>query len=144
MITYTKGNIFESDADALVNPVNTVGVMGKGLALEFKKRFPEMFKSYRFYCTHMNYKIGELMIYTGCKPAIINFPTKTHYKMPSKIEYIEEGLKSFCSCYEERGIKSVAFPKLGCGLGGLNWEKEVKPLMEKYLQGLPIEVYIYE
>ncbi|UPV77787.1 macro domain-containing protein [Bacillus rugosus] len=143
MITYVKQDIFESPAQVLVNTVNTVGVMGKGIAKRFKQIYPEMFEQYQYFCETKNLDIGKLWIYKSNHKWILNFPTKKHWRSPSKIEYIEEGLKKFVETYEEKGINSISFPLLGCGNGGLDWEKEVKPLMEKYLRPLPIEVFIH-
>ncbi len=142
MIKYIKGNLFDSNAQTLVNPVNTVGVMGKGIALEFKKRYPEMFKAYKEVCGKNMLYIGKLMLYKDKDHLILNFPTKKHWKDPSKLQYIEKGLLEFRKNYANYNIKSIAFPKLGCGNGNLKWE-EVKPLIEKYLNDLPIEIYIY-
>jgi O-acetyl-ADP-ribose deacetylase (regulator of RNase III) len=144
MITYIKGNIFESNAKTLVNPVNTDGVMGKGLAKEFKKLYPGMFIEYQRLCKEKKLVVGKLLLHKGMFKWILNFPTKTSWKKPSCIKYIESGLISFTKNYEKYGITSIAFPALGCGNGGLDWEKQVKPLMEKYLNNLPIEIYIYE
>ena len=144
MIVYKKGDIFESEAQVLVNPVNTVGVMGKGLALAFKQRYPEMFKKYQVVCSKGLLDIGKLQLVKENKKIILNFPTKKDWREPSKIEYVEEGLYKFLSLYKDKGIKSIAFPKIGAGLGGLNWETEVKPLMEEYcsnLEDIMIEIY---
>jgi len=143
MITYVRTNIFESNAQMLVNTVNTVGVMGKGLAKEFKRLYPEMFKTYQKFCEEGLLTVGKLQIYKTPNKWILNFPTKANWRHPSKIEYIEHGLQKFVENYERLGIKSVAFPMLGCGNGGLSWDDEVKPLMEKYLANLPIDVYIH-
>lgn len=142
MITYLKGDIFKSPAQVLVNTVNTVGVMGKGVALEFKKQYPDMFNAYERVCNEKLLDIGKLMLWKGSDKWILLFPTKKHWRNPSKIEYIEEGLKKFEETYLEKGITSIAFPRLGCGNGGLNWS-DVQPLMEKYLKRLPIPVFIY-
>lgn len=142
MITYLKGDMFKSPAQVLVNTVNTVGVMGKGVALEFKKQYPDMFKAYERVCNEKLLDIGKLMLWKGLDKWILLFPTKKHWRNPSKIEYIEEGLKKFEETYLEKGITSIAFPRLGCGNGGLNWS-DVQPLMEKYLKKLPIPVFIY-
>jgi O-acetyl-ADP-ribose deacetylase (regulator of RNase III) len=146
-ISYMTGDLFTSRAECLVNAVNTVGVMGGGIALEFKRRYPSMFESYKTYCADGSLKVGTLMFY---KPAddihnkiICLFPTKEHWQHPSRIEYIESGLRSFVRYHTQWNIKSIAFPKLGCGLGGLNWEYEVHPLMEKYLRGLDVDIEIY-
>lgn len=144
MITYAPGSIFDSPAQTLVNPVNCVGVMGGGLAAEFKRRWPEMFKAYRNKCNSAEMVVGEpIPYYFSDDRFIVNFPTKNHYALPSRIEWIDIGLEFFC-VYACRvwGVTSVAFPALGCGLGGLDW-KDVKPLMERHLSKLDIPVYIY-
>lgn len=144
MIYYIKGNMFDSPAQVLVNTVNTVGVMGKGLALTFKKVYPDMFENYKHFCEHNELTIGKLYLYKTKGKWILNFPTKTTWRKPSKIEYIEEGLKKFVSTYKSKNIKSIAFPMLGCGNGGLDFENEVKPLMNKYLSTLEeINIYVY-
>lgn len=144
MLMYIEGNIFESPAQVLVNTVNTVGVMGKGIALKFKKIYPEMYKNYRYYCENKQFNMGNLYLYKTPGKWVLNFPTKINWRNPSKLEYIELGLKKFISTYKEKGIKSIAFPKLGCGNGGLDFETQVRPLMDKYLSNLDdIEVYVY-
>ncbi len=143
MITYLTNDLFESYAQVLVNAVNTVGVMGKGIALEFKRKYPEMFKEYQALCKSGVFDIGQLWLYKSPEKWILNFPTKRDWRDPSKIEYIEAGLKRFVEMYEEEDITSISFPRLGSGLGGLNWENEVQPLMEKYLSPLPLEVIIH-
>ena len=143
MITYTTASIFDSPALALVNPVNTVGVMGAGLALEFKRRYPTLFEFYKWACRDHELEIGRLVYYNAYGKIIVLFPTKQDWRSQSRIEYIEEGLRSFACDYIPEGIPAVSFPMLGCGLGGLNWG-DVKPLMEKYLQDVDIPVYIHE
>ncbi len=143
MITYLTSDLFESHAQVLVNAVNTVGVMGKGIALEFKRKYPEMFKEYQVLCKSGVFDIGQLWLYKSPEKWILNFPTKRDWRNPSKIEYIEAGLTRFVEIYEEESITSISFPRLGSGLGGLNWENEVQPLMEKYLSPLPLEVIIH-
>ncbi len=144
MLTYVIGNLFESPAHTLVNTVNTVGVMGKGIAKDFKTIYPEMFKEYQHLCESKQLTIGKLWLYKKAPVKwILNFPTKTTWKKPSRIEYIEKGLQAFVKGYENKGITSIAFPALGCGNGELNWEKQVRPLMEKYLEPLPIDIFIY-
>lgn len=143
MITYVRTNIFESRADVLVNTVNTVGVMGKGLAKEFKRIYPDMFEVYQKFCEDGTLTVGKLQVYKTPNKWILNFPTKANWRSPSKLEYIEQGLEKFVAHYERLGIKSIAFPMLGCGNGGLSWEDEVKPLMEKYLKPLPIDIFIH-
>ena len=142
MIRYLDGDIFSSPAQTIVNTVNTVGVMGKGIALEFKKRYPSMFESYKIACEKKRLKTGRLMLFYEADHWVLNFPTKEHWRAPSKLEYIEQGLNKFIEIYAEYGITSIAFPKLGCGNGELDWN-DVKPLMEKYLKDLPIDIYIY-
>jgi O-acetyl-ADP-ribose deacetylase (regulator of RNase III) len=144
-ITYVAGDIFDSDVDCIVNPVNTVGVMGGGLALEFKKRYPHMFQMYTKHCNSGALQVGRIMFYRAVDDTkiICLFPTKDDWRNPSKLEFIERGLKAFTRHYQEWDIKSVAFPKLGCGLGGLDWEHHVRPMMEQHLGELPIEVSIY-
>ncbi|MGN0836346.1 MAG: macro domain-containing protein [Akkermansia sp.] len=142
MLEYIEGNLFESPAQVIVNTVNTVGVMGKGIALAFKKRYPAMFEQYKAACDRHALEIGKLMLYYADDYWVLLFPTKKNWRNPSKLEYIEQGLQKFVASYAEKHITSVAFPRLGCGNGALDWN-EVKPLMEKYLKGLPIPVYIY-
>lgn len=142
MLTYIEGDLFSSPAQVLVNTVNTVGVMGKGIALEFKKRYPEMFETYKKQCDKHNLTIGRLMLWYAPDHWILQFPTKEHWRNPSKLEYIEKGLMAFVRKYADYNITSIAFPKLGCGNGELNWT-DVKTVMEKYLKDLPIDVYIY-
>jgi len=143
LITYVKQDLFESPAQVIVNTVNTVGVMGKGIAKRFKDIYPDMFVKYVELCEKDLFNVGQLWLYKTPHKWVLNFPTKKHWRSSSKIEYVEEGLKKFVETYEEKGITSISFPLLGCGNGGLNWENEVKPLMEKYLRPLPIEVYIH-
>lgn len=145
MIIYKEGNLFNSDCQTLVNTVNCVGVMGKGIALEFKKRYPKMYLTYKSLCSKNLLKIGTLQLYKKEEQWILNFPTKLDWRDPSKLEYIKLGLEKFVETYKEKGITSIAFPKLGCNNGGLSWEKDVKPLMEEYLGNLEdiyIEIYI--
>jgi len=143
MITYLRTNIFESNAHVLVNTVNTVGVMGKGLAKEFKRLYPKMFESYQKYCESGHLVVGKLQLFRTDNKWILNFPTKENWRQASQLEYIESGLKKFVENYERQGIKTISFPMLGCGNGGLSWENEVKPLMERYLKNLSIEVFIH-
>lgn len=142
MIEYIEGDIFESPAQVIVNTVNTVGVMGKGIALSFKKRYPKMYERYKTVCEQGLLKTGKLMLFYEDDYWVLLFPTKENWRQPSKLEYIEAGLQKFVQTYAAKGITSIAFPRLGCGNGGLEWEK-VKLLMEKYLKKLPIPVYIY-
>ena len=143
MITYIVGDLFESSAQVIVNPVNVVGVMGKGLAKKFKQAYPDMFKQYKTLCNTGELDVGKLWLYKAPDKWILNFPTKQHWRQKSKLEYIEAGLKEFVDTYDTLGIQSIAFPMLGCGAGGLDWE-DVRPLMENYLGDLPIEITIYQ
>lgn len=143
MITYLTTNLFDSPAQTLVNTVNTVGVMGKGIALLFKQRYPEMYHQYRKLCQAGELEVGKLFIYRAADKIIVNFPTKKHWRSPSRLEYVEAGLKEFVRHYPEYEISSLSFPQLGCGQGGLNWEQEVQPVMEGYLKDLPTPVYIH-
>lgn len=142
MITYVKGDIFSSPAKIIVNTVNTVGVMGKGIALEFKNRYPDMFQTYKNICQEGKLDIGMLYLWKKSEKWVMLFPTKKHWRNPSKLEYIESGLKKFVDNWDRLGTDSIAFPRLGCGNGGLDWNV-VKPLMEKYLQDIPMQVYVY-
>ncbi|MDY3745188.1 MAG: macro domain-containing protein [Lachnospiraceae bacterium] len=142
VITYVKGDIFTSPAKILVNTVNTEGVMGKGIALELKKRYPEMFQAYKKKCADQKLDVGTLMMWKKSDKWILLFPTKRQWRRPSKMEYIEKGLQRFADNWDKLGANSIAFPKLGCGNGGLNWD-EVRPLMESYLGKIPMQVYIY-
>lgn len=142
-----KGNIFNTNAQTIVNTVNCVGVMGKGIALVFKLRYPKMFDLYKEYCKSKLIGIGKLWLYKGevNEPWVLNFPTKFHWKYPSKMEYIEKGLQKFVDTYKDKGITSIAFPLLGTHNGGLDKE-EVLALMKRYLNqcDIPIEVYEYD
>lgn len=143
MLRYVKQNIFESPAQVIVNTVNTVGVMGKGIAKEYKNLYPAMFKEYQRFCEIGALEVGKLWLYKTPNKWILNFPTKKHWRNPSKLEYLEVGLEKFVDTYEEKNIQSISFPQLGVGNGGLDWENEVKPLMEAYLKDLPIDIFIH-
>ena len=143
MITYVVCDLFASPAQTLVNTVNTVGVMGKGVAKDFKAIYPEMFSRYQELCERGEFNIGQLWPYRTSNKLILNFPTKKHWRNPSRPEYIEAGLKSFAEKYHLYGVTSISFPLLGCGNGELDWESQVRPLMERYLGNLPIDVYIH-
>lgn len=148
MIKYTKGNLLEASTEALVNTVNTVGVMGKGIALQFKKEYPANFRVYAKACKDKSFKTGELLVVKdrniNGEKLIINFPTKAHWRGKSKYEYIVSGLKDLQKVITEKQIKSIAIPPLGCGNGGLDWLK-VKTLLEQFLGELKeVEILIYE
>ncbi len=142
LIHYIKGDIFDSSTQVIVNTVNCKGVMGKGLALAFKQRYPEMFPVYQQECKTGKLRIGRPSLYKASDPWILNFPTKDHWRPPSKIEYLDKGLEYFIKNYKKAGIQSIAFPKLGAQNGKLSWD-EVGPLMAKYLSQVDIDVYIY-
>lgn len=142
MIKYVKGDIFDSPSKIIVDTVNTVGVMGKGIALEYKKRYPEMFVKYNDLCKKKLLDIGNLYLWKESDKWILLFPTKAHWRNPSKLEYIEKGLMKFADNWDKLGADSIAFPRLGCGNGGLDWI-EVKPLMEKYLNRIPMQILVY-
>lgn len=148
MIKETNGNLFEAKTEAIINAVNCVGVMSKGLALQFRKNFPEdYFKAYKTACQNGELKIGKVHVYAlnnDTNPKyIIDFPTKDHWREKSKPEYIESGLQSLIETIEKRKIKSIALPALGCGLGGLNY-KEVRVLIEKaFVHISNIEVFLF-
>lgn len=142
MIKYVKGDIFNGPSKIIVNTVNTVGVMGKGIALEYKNRYPEMFLRYHELCQKNLLDIGKLYLWKKSDKWILLFPTKKHWRNPSKFEYIEQGLIKFVENWDKLGADSIAFPRLGCGNGGLDWNV-VKPLMEKYLNKLPMQILVY-
>lgn len=148
MIKYVKGDVLNSSAQALVNTVNTVGVMGKGIALQFKKAFPNNFKAYYEACKKKELQVGKMFVTydsnlnTGQK-LIINFPTKEDWRKSSEYSFIEEGLNDLVNVIDEYNIKSIAIPPLGAGNGGLVWE-QVKRMINDKLSSLDIEVIVYE
>lgn len=143
MITYVEADLFTSPAQTLVNTVNTVGVMGKGLAKVFKTVYPAMFEEYKALCERGNLTIARLLLYRTPHKWVLNFPTKRHWRQPSRLDDIEAGLQTFRQTYAEQGITSIAFPQLGCGNGGLDWASQVRPLMEQHLTSLPIDVFVH-
>ena len=143
MLTFHRTSIMDSTAQTVVNTVNTVGVMGKGLAAAFKTKFPDMYAEYRQICLEKLLEPGSFWLWKGEAQWVLNFSTKKHWRNPSKLEYVERGLQEFVCSYERLGIREIAFPRLGCGNGGLDWGV-VKPLMEKYLRNLPIAIYIHD
>ena len=144
---FKTGNIFDSDAEALVNAVNTVGIMGKGVALQFKERFPTNFKLYAAACKKDEVEIGKMFITATnslLSPKwIINFPTKKHWIDKSSYSFIELGLDDLVGQIENLDIKSIAIPALGAGIGGLDWDT-VKIIIENKLRHLNIEITIFE
>lgn len=148
MITYITGDILTSNAQALVNTVNTVGVMGKGIALQFKRAFPYNFRVYQEACRNKELKVGSMLVTTdsnlACgKKIIINFPTKADWRKSSEYAYITSGLSALKDVIRKHNIRSIAIPPLGAGNGGLEWNK-VKTLIEQYLDGIDAEIYVYE
>ncbi len=143
MITYVSGDIFYSPARVLVIPVNTVGVMSKGLAYDGRRFYPEMFNYYKARCQADAFDIGHLLLYRTRHKWVLLFPIKRHFRANARQEHIEAGLKKFVEVYAELGLTSVSFPRLGTGKGKLDWEQVVRPLMEGYLDPLPISVYIH-
>jgi O-acetyl-ADP-ribose deacetylase (regulator of RNase III)/uncharacterized protein YwgA len=137
------GDLFASRAQTLVNTVNCVGVMGKGVALEFKKRWPAMFEDYQRRCARKQVRLGEPYLYSDDSGvSIVNFPTKDHWRSLSRIADIERGLDYLVAHIREWGVTSLAMPPLGCGNGGLEWS-EVGPLIYRKLFSLPIDVEVY-
>jgi len=148
MIRFTTGNLLDADVDALVNAVNTVGVMGKGIALMFKERFPSNYRLYAAACKRKELTPGRMFVTELPGPSgprwIINFPTKAHWRNPSKLQWIQSGLQDLKRVIQEKGIKSIALPALGSGNGKLNWH-DVRPLIEASLGDLPdVEIIVYE
>ena len=145
---YTTGNLLDVPADALVNTVNTVGVMGKGIALMFKEKFPENFRLYEEACEAGQVEVGHLMITEGSDMYgprwIVNFPTKKHWRHPSKLEWIESGLKELRKFIESKGVKSIAIPPLAAGNGGLEWI-DVRAVIARELAGLTgVDIVVFE
>lgn len=149
MITFKQGNLLDAEVEALVNTVNTVGVMGKGIALMFKEAFPENYKSYQDACKEKAVHIGRVFAterrdVMGGPKWIINFPTKEHWRAPSRIEWIEAGLGDLRTFIERNAIRSIALPPLGSGNGGLDW-KEVRPVIVRALEPLKqVSIIVYE
>jgi O-acetyl-ADP-ribose deacetylase (regulator of RNase III)/uncharacterized protein YwgA len=143
MVKFLLGNILKSKAQTLVNTVNCVGIMGKGIALKFKEQFPDMFNDYVERCNHNEVRLGKPYLYKRLTPPwILNFPTKGHWRSVSRIEDIVKGLKHLLQHYKEWGITSMAVPPLGCGQGQLEW-KIVGPTLYRYLSQLDISVELY-
>lgn len=147
MIDYVEGDLLKANTEALVNSVNSVGVMGRGVALEFKRRFPENFKAYKEACDWGEVQPGRMFVFeTGelIPSYIINFPTKRHWRGNSRIDDIEAGLVALVTEVEQREIRSIALPPLGCGLGGLDWQ-QVKQLIHTAFAALPdVQTAVFE
>lgn len=148
-IQMTHGDLLrQDDVDAIVNTVNCVGVMGKGIALQFKHKFPDNFKSYQAACKAREVRIGQMFVHDNGAVArphyVINFPTKDHWRGNSRIEFIRSGLVDLVAQIERLNIRSIAVPPLGCGNGGLDWA-DVRPLIEQALAAIPnLEVRLFE
>ena len=148
MIRFLSGNLLESNAYALINTVNAVGVMGKGIALQLKKEFPYNYVIYREACLKHELKIGQLLTVADSslllgERLIINFPTKTHWRLPSEYSYIDKGLQALVELITEMEIKSLALPALGCSNGGLDWTR-VKEMICQYFEQLNATIEVYE
>ncbi len=148
MITYTQGNLLDAPAEALVNTVNTVGVMGKGIALMFKEKFPENFREYAAACTEGRVQTGKMFITERMSLIgpkwVVNFPTKQHWRSPSRLEWIVTGLAELRDFIEREHVRSIAIPPLGAGNGGLDWPV-VKAQIDVALKGLDdTEIVVYE
>jgi O-acetyl-ADP-ribose deacetylase (regulator of RNase III) len=148
MIHLVSGNLLEAETEALVNTVNCVGVMGKGIALQFKQAFPDNFKDYARACDKGKVRMGRMFVYRTDRmfhpKYIINFPTKRHWKAKSSLEDIESGLKDLMRVVKDLGIKSIAVPPLGSGLGGLNWEEVKRRIIDSFDGVLDVDVLLYE
>src|ERR1700730_415824 len=147
MLELAKGNLLEADTEALVNTVNTEGVMGKGIALQFKKKFPQMYEAYRRACEAGEVVPGRMNVFEQSEMLnpryIINFPTKRHWRSRAKMEDIKAGLAALKEEIQNRDIKRVAVPPLGCGNGGLEW-RNVRRVIERGLSGLSgVQILLY-
>lgn len=140
-----KGNLFTSKCQTLVNTVNCVGVMGAGIALEFRLRYPEMYNRYIDLCKQKRMDVGKLWLYKSNFHWVLNFPTKKHWKQPSELNFLELGLQKFVDTYKEKEITSIAFPLLGTQNGGIPEEQSLE-IMKQYLEhcNLPVEIYLYD
>src|SRR5713226_1859103 len=140
MIYKAEGDLLGTDAEALVNTVNTVGVMGKGIALQFKQAFPDNYSAYEAACKRGEVEIGRMFVFhrhpTNNPRIIINFPTKKHWRGKSRIEEIKSGLRALIEVVRKEGIRSIAVPPLGCGNGGLEW-KDIRPRIEQAFSEVP-------
>jgi len=148
MLELKRGDILSQDAEALVNTVNCVGIMGRGIALQFRRAFPQNYEAYRQACQRDEVQPGRMFVYDLNRlqnpRLIINFPTKRHWRGRSRIQDIESGLRDLVKVVQDRRIDSIAIPPLGCGLGGLSWG-DVRPLIERAFSAVPsIQVYLYE
>ncbi len=145
-IVYASGDILKATTEAIVNPVNCAGVMGAGLAKQFHDKYPRMYKDYRDMCQLGELIPGRLHVFDrevfSLPFFIINFPTKIHWRQPSKLEYIESGLATLVRIMPRLNVKDISIPKLGCGLGGLDWH-DVNVLIKKYLSNIGAKIVMY-
>ncbi len=144
MITYTKGDIFEQDVKAIVNAVNCVGIMGKGIALQFKNRYPENFELYETACKQNKVIPGKMFICEIDSQYIINFPTKRHWRDSSKLEDIIIGLDDLVRAIKALKIQSIAIPPIGCGLGGLEWSIVKTHIQQKLSNLTDVQIIVLE
>lgn len=148
MIKYAKGNLLTADVEALVNAVNCVGYMGKGIALQFKQAFPENFKTYEKACHANEVKPGCMFIFNAGSMVnpkfIINFSTTRHWRGKSRVEDIESGLRALVDDVKRLGIHNIAIPPLGCGLGGLDWDVVCANIEQAFVELPDIQVHLYE
>jgi O-acetyl-ADP-ribose deacetylase (regulator of RNase III) len=143
MLIFKSGDLFSSSATVLVNPVNCVGVMGAGLAQVFRQKYPDMVNMYQHECWFNDLCPGKLYIWDDPSGiTVVNFPTKVHWKQPSEYAYIELGLFALRDYLEIKDPVSVAIPALGCGLGGLEWDRVV-PMIKEYLSDLPAKIEVF-
>jgi len=138
---FVRGNLLASPAQTLVNPVNGVGVLGRGLARQFRDAFPDLLPAYQAACRAGALRPGRLWLFRGSR-WILCFPTKRHWRDPARLDDIAAGLATFARTYAALGITSAAFPALGCGAGGLAWDA-VRPLLEQFLGPLPLPLWVY-
>jgi len=143
MMTLCQGDLFNDDAQAIVNVVNCVGVMGGGIALEFRKRYHDYYLSYVDDCKTGRLVPGKVSVFDAGGIYIVSFPTKNHYIHPARYSYLEAGLPALVSALEQHGIESVALQALGCGLGGLDWAKAL-PILYEHLGGARVDARVYE
>jgi O-acetyl-ADP-ribose deacetylase (regulator of RNase III) len=143
-----QGDLLEAGAEALVNPVNTAGVMGKGLALQFRETYPDNYRAYRQACDDGKVQPGRMFVYTYTAHTpiryIINFPTKRHWRHPSRMEDIESGLAALVTDVLLLSVRSVAVPPLGCGLGGLPWAEVRQRMLLHFSQTPDVEWFVFE
>lgn len=141
-IIEVTGDLLQSDSQALVNTINCVGVMGKGIALSFKKTFPDNFKQYRKACEEHRVVIGKMFVTSESNQIIINFPTKEHWRNPSQLKWIDDGLNDLLNVIDYFKIHSLSLPRLGCSNGGLSWSV-VRPLIYEKLKHVQCDIKIY-